>query len=287
MKALLMTAGASRSVFSRPSSPHPCRLLKSAPLPLKRGIFIRLRAGGTAAVWIGTLLLSCGAALGTATQSKKSGAAAPLLYSGNENGTFKIFFSGEEIGQEKFQIAESGSSVKASAEIRLTVERDKEKVSFLIRPVLEFNKFFEPASYDISQESGPNKTKARITFRGVMSEAVYDSGKETEARQIDLRKDVLVLDDNVFHQYIILAKRYDFLKGGVQEFSAFVPQQFIAGGVSVSDKGMEAVQVLNQSLKLQHLLVDTGELQISLWLNDKHELKKLAVPKSGVEVVRE
>jgi hypothetical protein len=32
------------------------------------------------------------------------------------------------------------------------------------------------------------------------------------------------------------AKRYDFQKGGIQELSAFVPQQFIVGGVSISDK---------------------------------------------------
>ena len=54
---------------------------------------------------------------------------------------------------------------KASAETRLTIERDKEKVSFLIRPVLEFSRFFEPVSHEIGQESGPNKTKARITFK--------------------------------------------------------------------------------------------------------------------------
>ena len=227
------------------------------------------------------------AGLTAPAQNKKSGSAAPLLYSGNESGTFRIYFSGTEIGQEKFQITESGGSVKASAETRLTIEREKEKVSFLLRPLLEFNRFFEPVSYEIGQESGPNKTKARVTFKGAMSDAVYESGNERDARQIDLRKDVLVLDDNVFHQYIILAKRYDFAKGGVQEFSAFVPQQFIAGGVSISDKGMETVPVLNQNLKLQHLLVDTGELQISLWLDDRHNLRKLAVPKSGVEVVRE
>ena len=237
-------------------------------------------------VAIGLVMWLCGE-LAIAAQNKKSGSAAPLLYSGSESGTFRIYFSGAVIGQEKFQITESGSSVKASAETRLTIERDKEKVSFFIRSVLEFNRFFEPVSYEIGQESGPNKTKARVTFRGAMSDAVYEGGKETDARQIDLKKDVLVLDDNVFHQYIILAKRYDFAKGGIQEFSAFVPQQFIAGGVSVSDKGMEAVQVLSQNLKLQHLLVDTGELQISLWLDDRHSVRKLAVPKSGVEVVRE
>jgi hypothetical protein len=225
--------------------------------------------------------------LTVAAQNKKSGSASQLLYSGSESGTFRIYFGGAEIGQEKFQIVESGSSVKASAETHLTIERNQEKVSFLIRPLLEFNRFFEPVTYEVGQESGANKTKARVTFRGEKTDAVYESGKETEARQIDLKKDVLVLDDNVFHQYIILAKRYDFTKGGIQEFSAFVPQQFISGGVSVTDKGMEGVQLSNQNVKLQHLVVDTGELQISLWLDDKHSLRKLAVPKSGVEVVRE
>lgn len=239
---------------------------------------------GEIAVWMVIGLLSVSSLLG---QGKKQSSSNPLLYSGNESGTFRIYFGGVEIGQEKFQIVESGSTVKASAETRLTIERENQKVSFLVRPLLEFNRFFEPASYEIGQESGPNKTRARVTFKGAMTDAVYESGRETDTRHISLQKDVLVLDDNVFHQYIILTKRYDFAKGGIQEFSAFVPQQFIAGGVSVSDKGLEAVQVSSQNLRLQHLLVDTGELQISLWLDDKHGLRKLAVPKSGVEVVRE
>lgn len=220
-------------------------------------------------------------------QDKAKSSTAPLLYSGNVSGSFRILFSGEEIGLEKFEIVEGGQRIKASAEIRLTVERGTDKVTFVVQAVLEFNRFFEPISYQITQESGPNKTKAQVAFKDGVSEASYASGKETDTRQINLRKDVLVLDDNVFHQYIILVKRYDFAKGGVQEFSAFVPQQFIAGSVSVSDKGMEDVQLRNGNMKLQHLLVDTGELQISLWLNEKRELLKLAVPKSHVEVVRE
>jgi hypothetical protein len=102
-----------------------------------------------------------------------------------------------------------------------------------------------------------------------------------------LSGDVVVLDDNVFHHYVLLARRYDYSKGGVQEFSAFVPQQFLAGGISVADKGFENVQLGNKTLSLQHLLVDTGEIQISLWLNKEHELEKISVPKSNVEVLRD
>ncbi|MGH9427167.1 MAG: hypothetical protein ACRD2L_12795 [Terriglobia bacterium] len=284
MRAPVLAVVHPRAVQSRTAAPNEMHFQRQ---DLGRAVSRRFRRRTVcSSVFIGLAFWLCGGLTVTA-QGKKSGSAAPLLYSGNESGAFRIYFSGAEIGQEKFQITESGQSVKASAETRLTIERDKEKVSFLIRPVLEFNRFFEPVSYEIVQESGLNKTKARVTFRGPMSDAVYENGKETDTRQIDLQKDVLVLDDNVFHQYIILAKRYDFARGGIQEFSAFVPQQFIAGGVSVSDKGMEAVQVLSQTLKLQHLLVDTGELQISLWLDDRHNLRKLAVPKSGVEVVRE
>ena len=61
----------------------------------------------------------------------------------------------------------------------------------------------------------------------------------------------------------------------------------VGSNSNVGDKGMEAVQAGGKDLKLQHLLVDTGELQISLWLNEAHELLKLAVPKSNVEVVRD
>ena len=220
------------------------------------------------------------------TSTKNKSAIAPLLYSGNESGSFRIMFGGEEIGLEKFEITEGADGIRATGEIRLTVEREGSKVTFLIHPLLHFSRFFEPISYEVTQESGPNRTKAQVNFKEGGSEAVYESGKEKESRQINLKKDVTVLDDNVFHQYIILAKRYDFQKGGIQELSAFVPQQFIAGGVSISDKGLASVEVGKNTMKLQHLLVDTGELQISLWLNEKHDLLKLAVPKSNVEVIR-
>jgi hypothetical protein len=242
---------------------------------------------GTGWILLAFGLWLCWASPSISAQSKAKPQIPPLLYAGNESGSFRIFFSGQEIGLEKFQIVEEPPGVKATAEIHLTVERNEGKVTFLVRPVFQFSRFFEPVDYQVTQDAGPNKTKARVSFKPGMTEATYDSGKETDTRRIELKKDVMVLDDNVFHHYIILTKRYDFNKGGVQEFSAFVPQQFLAGGVSVSDKGMEAVQAGGKDLKLQHLLVDTGELQISLWLNEAHELLKLAVPKSNVEVVRE
>ena len=208
-------------------------------------------------------------------------------YAGSEQGKFKILFNGEQIGEEKFQILGDGSNFRASAEIHLTVEREKEKVTFHLNPTLQFTRLFEPISYQVVQEAGINKTKARINFKPGRSEVVYETGQEKDSREIELKSDVLVLDDNVFHHYILLTRRYNFLKGGLQEFSAFIPQQFLAGTISVDDKGFEKVTLSDRTLSLQHLLVDSGELQFSLWLNERHELLKISVPKSNVDVLRE
>ena len=222
------------------------------------------------------------------SQVKSKLDGSPPVSSGRtEQGKFKIFFNGEQIGEEKFQILDDGSNFKASAEIHLTVEREKEKITFRINPSLQFTGLFEPITYQVVQEAGPNKTKARINFKPGRSEVVYETGQGEDSREIELKPDVVVLDDNVFHHYILLAKRYDFLKGGLQEFAAFIPQQFLAGTISVDDKGFERVTLNDKTLSLQHLFVDSGELQFSLWLNERHELLKISVPKSNVEVVRE
>lgn len=223
----------------------------------------------------------------TYSQTNKSISNLGTPNSGNESGSFRIVFGGEQIGEEKFQITEGPSGFKATAEVRLTIDREKEKVVFLLKPVLTLSKSFEPSAYQVTQDDGVLKRTVRVVFKPDKSERIYEAGNEHDSREIALKKDVLILDDNAFHHYIFLTRRFDYVKGGVQEFSAFVPQQFLAGGISISDKGKAAIKIGEKDIVLQHLLVDTGELQISLWLDERHELKKLSVPKSNVEVFRE
>jgi hypothetical protein len=234
-------------------------------------------------------LLACSILLSSLSfsQTDKSRSSPVVAYSGTETGIFTIIFGGEQIGQEKFSITQDSTGYRATAEIRLTLEREKEKAIFVLKPVLTFNKFFEPSGYQVTQEDGLTKRSVRVIFKPDKSERIYETGSEHDTREIALKSDVCILDDNAFHHYIILAKRFDFTKGGIQEFSAFVPQQFLAGSISISDKGKESVRLGGKDSSLQHLLVDTGELQISLWLDDRHELKKISVPESNVEVIRE
>ena len=108
-------------------------------------------------------------------------------FSGTEQGSFKILFGGEVIGQERYQITGDGSNFKASAEIRLSIERGSTKATFHIRPVLQFTRSFEPLSYQIFQESGANIMKARVNFKPGRSQAIYETGKESDTREIELK----------------------------------------------------------------------------------------------------
>ena len=235
----------------------------------------------------------------------------PITYSGGEHGRFRIFFAGEEIGHEDFAISGSANQIKASSRTQLTIRRDDpveppeyldeedyeespppdrppaEPVTFRIQSTLRFNEQFEPEDYEVVQDAGPNQMKAKVRFLPDRSRVSFVSDEGVDRRRIELKKDVTVLDDNVFHHYLILSKRYDLCRGGIQEFSAFVPQQFLAGGVSVSEVGKEEVEIEDQPYWLRRFLVDTGEFKVNFWLDTDLKLKKLSIPDSEVEVVRE
>lgn len=96
-----------------------------------------------------------------------------------------------------------------------------------------------------------------------------------------------ILDDNVFHHYALLARRYDYDRGGLQEFYAFIPQESIGGILHMTLKGDEKVEVNGKSMAVQHLLVDTKDLQLDLYVDGpNHRLVKLVVPSSNVVVER-
>ena len=235
----------------------------------------------------------------------------PITYSGRELGRFRIYFAGKEIGHEEFEISDSDQHLKASSRTQLTISREDpaeppeyldeedydelprpdrppaEPVTFRIHSTLRFNDLFEPKAYEVVQEAGPNRMRAKVDFQPDRSRVSYFSDEETDRRRIELKEDVTILDDNVFHHYLILSKRYDLCRGGIQEFSAFVPQQFLAGGITVSEVGKEEVEIADQPFWLRRFRVDTGEMIVNYWLDSDLRLIKLAIPDSEVEVVRE
>ena len=238
----------------------------------------------------------------------------PLTYSGHEQGHFKILLAGKEVGYENFEISGLAENFKASGTIELTVspklsdeypndvdtDLDDEDfpaplpripqstgppITFRVRALLRFNELFEPTFYEIIQDSDSDQIRAKVEFLPDRSQVTFYSNDGIDQRRIELQKDVTVLDENIFHHYLILAKRYDFTEGGIQEFSAFIPQQFLAEEIRVVDLGEEEIQIEHQSYNFRCLMVDTGELQVKLWLDKTYKLKKVAIPEVQVEAI--
>jgi len=91
-----------------------------------------------------------------------------------------------------------------------------------------------------------------------------------------------VLDNNLYHQYAILARLYDREKKGPQMFSVLVPQELTPGTITVDWLGMQPVN----GKKLEELNAKTEDLEVHLYL-DNGRLIRIIAPSNNAEVIRE
>jgi hypothetical protein len=94
---------------------------------------------------------------------------------------------------------------------------------------------------------------------------------------------IAVLDNNLYHQYALLAHLYDWSKRGAQSFPVLIPQELTPGTISVEANGSASVD----GKSYEKMSVATTDLQVILLLDAKHRLMRLEVPSANVSVIRE
>src|SRR5262249_57903091 len=52
---------------------------------------------------------------------------------------------------------------------------------------------------------------------------------------------VAVLDNNLYYQYGVLARVYDWAKGGSQNFPVLIPQELTPGTISIESAGQQSL----------------------------------------------
>jgi hypothetical protein len=92
-----------------------------------------------------------------------------------------------------------------------------------------------------------------------------------------------VLDDNLYYQYVLLARVYDWNRRGTQNFSVLVPQELLPGSITVDWAGA----VNAEGKAYEGLKVTTNDLELMLYLDSNHRLMRLEVPASKAAVIRE
>jgi hypothetical protein len=234
------------------------------------------------------------AALSFASQKREKAAAGVFV---QDKGKFTIKLAGQTVGHEEFDItpAEGGWLAKGASDIK-----PPQGAPSKVTGSLTLQADGAPISYEWTAQS--DKTNgahiifangvARITLEmqgahACTSEEVRNPNRTQPCFfQQDLSFNnplIVVLDNNLYYQYAVLARIYDWSKGGEQTFPVLIPQDLTPGTVRVVSTGSSSADGKTYA----GLKVNSSDLEIQLLLDNNHRLIRLEVPEAKVSVIRE
>jgi hypothetical protein len=205
----------------------------------------------------------------------------PLSGFAPDKGTFKILVNGQQAGKEDFDIGPGGGSGDWIAHSASEITTPAGVTS--VTGTLEFRADGTPVRYEWSTQ-GSKKAAATVTFKGpVASMELRIPGARPFTQQLTFGSPLIViLDNNLYSQYAVLAHIYDWQKKGAQTFSVLVPQENTPGTITVESLGSQDVD----GKKLDELSVKTEDLEIDVYLQGPR-IARIVVPTANAEIVRQ
>jgi hypothetical protein len=196
-----------------------------------------------------------------------------------DKGKFDVLVNGQAMGKEDFEISKSGANWIA----RGTSDIQSPQGATHLTGILELRPDGTPSKYDWSMQ-GAKKASSSITFNGPIAsiELRLDGVKPFTQQFTFSTPKIAVLDNNLYYQYAILARLYDWTKQGVQTFSVLVPQEMTPGTVTVGSLGKQDVN----GKQMDELQVKTEDIELDLYV-DNGRLIRIVSPSSNAQIVRE
>ena len=115
----------------------------------------------------------------------------------------------------------------------------------------------------------------------------YGGGGQPYKSGVLVGTDYTVLDTNIFHHFIFLARMYDFAsKEKLQKREVVIPQESGSGFLKLSEVGNETVAIGGKKHDTHHLKIDSGARLIDVWVDRQGTVYKIAVAALGLEVLR-
>lgn len=219
------------------------------------------------------------AALMAVLAASFSAGSAPSPVFTRDKGTFRMMVNGQQAGKEEFEIAPSGNHwvVRGHAEIQSGQGVTR------VTGTLELHADGTPVRYEWSTE-GSKQASGVIKFDGANASTELHMGSAAPFMQ-DFKfnsPQIAILDNNLYEQYAVLARLYDWDKKGAQTFSVLIPQSLVPGSVTVESLGKQAVE----GKQFDELRVKTEDLELDLYL-DGPLLERIVAPASNAEILRD
>lgn len=222
-------------------------------------------------------MVAC-AALSFASQKKEK--AAPGLFV-QDKGKFTIKLAGQTVGHEEFDIApaEGGWLAKGTSDIK-----PPQGAPSKVTGSLTLQADGSPISYEWTAQSDKTNGAHIIFANGIARITLEMQGARPFQQDLSFNNPlILVLDNNLYYQYAVLARIYDWAKGGEQTFAVLIPQDLTPGTVRVAATGSASAD----GKSYEGLKVSSSDLEIQLLLDNNHRLMRLEVPEAKVSVIRD
>jgi hypothetical protein len=198
-----------------------------------------------------------------------------------DKGKFDIKLAGQTVGHEEFEIApaEGGWLAKGSSDIK-----PPEGAPSKVTGSLTLLSNGSPISYEWKAQSEKHSGAHIVFANGVARITLEMQGARPFQQDLSFNSPLIaVLDNNLYYQYAVLARIYDWSKGGEQTFPVLIPQELTPGTVTVLSTGAAAAD----GKTYEGLKVTSSDLEILLLLDNHHRLVRLEVPAAKVSVIRE
>jgi hypothetical protein len=215
----------------------------------------------------------------TAINTGAAGGGGPVF--SPDKGKLTIQLNGQTVGSEEFELAQAGSDWVAKGTTELTVPGAS---ATRVTGTLRLQPDGAPISYEWTSRADKTNGAHIVFANGVAKITLEMQGARPFEQELSFNAPLIaVLDNNLYHQYALLARVYDWSKHGTQTFPVLIPQDLTPGSISVEATGTTS----HEGKSYEGLRVTTADLEVLLLLDSNHRLMRLEVPSAKVSVVRE
>jgi hypothetical protein len=225
------------------------------------------------------LILACAGA-SSAAQKKNPAAPGASLFA-QDKGKLTIRLDGQNVGHEEFEITPSGGGwlAKGNADIKPSNgPASKVSGSLTLQPD------GAPISYEWTSQAEKTNSAHLLFSNGLAKMTLQMQGAHPFDQTFTFDTPLIaVLDNNLYHQYAVLARLYDWSKRGPQTFHVLIPQELMPGSITVESTGSATIE----GKSYEGFRVKTNDLEVDLYLDSNHRLMRLEVPAAKVSVIRD
>ena len=209
--------------------------------------------------------------------------AAPAAAQGaSDQGTFRVFVGGHEVGTEQFTIRQTGSGAAsefvASGQVNLRLTSG----GLVLTPRLQARGMrADPASYQVDVGGdAPRRIVGNVADGRFSARIVTASGEQL--REYVASAGALVLDEGIAHHYFFLAQR---VRSG--RVPLIIPRENRQVVATVQDRGQESVEVAGTRVSAYHLVItpnDGGPHHV--WVDALNRVLRVEIPDRQYLAVR-